>query len=108
VTLARLWAVRSRSRHVAVPLRGGLMFDRGGEALGRARRSPPSELPLGRGLSLGFPRRALQSETGLQAAWAFDLVMMAPSCPARARTWDDLFGVDVGPHSLRAFLVDRF
>jgi hypothetical protein len=44
-------------------------------------------------------------EIGLQAAQAFDLVMMAPRRPARARTSADLLGVYAGLHLLWDFLV---
>jgi hypothetical protein len=82
------------------PRRGACVWSRG-EALGRARQSPPS-------VRSGCSLRLTEVETSVgdraSVVWAFDSVMVPPGCPAWARTWTDLLGVDAGPQSLWAFL----
>jgi hypothetical protein len=59
VTLARLWAVWIRSRHVVVPLRGDPALGRGCEALACARCSPPP----GMSIRLGCLLRSREEST---------------------------------------------
>jgi hypothetical protein len=85
----------------------GPAFGRGGEALGRARRSLPSGCLLGQDGSLGRARWEPWSEMGRQAALVSSVVEVAPGCPTRAGTWVDLLCVEAWPHSLWAFLLRK-
>jgi hypothetical protein len=53
------------------------VLGRGGEALGRARRSLTSGCPLARDCPLGRARREPWLETGRQVAWASGITEVA-------------------------------
>jgi hypothetical protein len=102
------WHARGRCRAALSTSRCHLVrptFGRGGDAFGCGRQSLLLGCLLGWDGSLSRARWVLWSEIGHQSASYSDVVMVAPGCPARVRTWASLLGVDARPLSLWASLV---